>query len=149
MKQYKSTVPELSLKYKSGETKKVKISSSADINEYLNLLFNSDTIEYSEEFIAVFLNRANNTIGWSRISTGGVAGTVVDPKVVFSQALLCGASSIILAHNHPSGNLKPSQADIKLTKKLKQGGEYLDIQVLDHLIVTISGYYSFADQGMI
>lgn len=101
-----------------------------------------------EEFWILLLNRANRVISKERISSGGVAGTVVDAKIIFRRALEGGpASSIILAHNHPSGNLKPSQADISITKKLRQAGESLDISVLDHLIISGNAYYSFADDG--
>ena len=84
-----------------------------------------------------------------QISKGGISGTVVDNRLIFRQALQHYASSIILAHNHPSGNLKPSQADIRITKKIKQAGEFMDIKLLDHLIITSSSYYSFGDEGMI
>lgn len=100
-----------------------------------------------EEFWILLLNRANRVMGREKISLGGVAGTVVDAKVVFRKAIEGLASSIILCHNHPSGNLRPSQADIDLTKKLVQAGKTLDVVVLDHLIVTDEGYYSFADEG--
>ena len=100
-----------------------------------------------EEFWVLLLNRSNRFIGKYCISTGGVSGTVVDAKVIFKKALESLASSIILCHNHPSGNLKPSQADINITKKLKSAGESLDIEVLDHLIITDQTYYSFADEG--
>ncbi len=101
-----------------------------------------------EEFWIILLNRANKVIGKEQISSGGVAGTVVDAKMIFRTALEKGpASGIILAHNHPSGNLKPSQADIDITKKLKQAGVNLDINVLDHLIIAGQSYYSFADDG--
>jgi len=83
------------------------------------------------------------------ISSGGVEGTVADPKVIFQVALKANASSIILAHNHPSGNIEPSEADIRLTRNLKQAGELLKISVLDHLILTSESYYSFADENMI
>ena len=102
-----------------------------------------------EEFWILLLNRANKLIDSIQISIGGVAGTVVDAKMVFQKALQHLASSIILAHNHPSGNLRPSQADIDLTKKLKQAGQHLDIQVLDHLIITHSAYTSMADEHYI
>ncbi len=101
-----------------------------------------------EEFWILMLNRSNRVVSRECISTGGVSGTVVDAKIVFRKALAVLASSIILCHNHPSGNLKPSQADISLTKKLKRAGENLDISVLDHLIVSERGFYSFADEGM-
>jgi DNA repair protein RadC len=86
-------------------------------------------------------------MGRSRISTGGMAGTVVDAKILFRKALHAEASAIILCHNHPSGNLFPSQADLDLTKKLVKAGRAVDIPVLDHLIVSERGYYSFADEG--
>lgn len=86
-------------------------------------------------------------LGWSRVSTGGLAGCVADPKVIFQLALKSNSSSLIVAHNHPSGNTEPSESDRKLTKKLKCGGEFLDLEVLDHLILTCADYYSFADEG--
>ena len=101
-----------------------------------------------EEFWVIFLNRANEVIGKENISKGGVSGTVVDPKVVFKQAVQFPASAIILAHNHPSGNLKPSQADHQLTKKLKEAGKALDIPVLDHLIIGERDYFSFVDESV-
>jgi DNA repair protein RadC len=102
-----------------------------------------------EEFLILLMNRNNQIMGWERISSGGVAGTVVDPKIIFKRALDKKASSIILAHNHPSGNLKPSAQDIKLTKSLVASGSLLDLPVLDHLIITESGFFSFADEGML
>lgn len=101
-----------------------------------------------EEFWILLLNRANRVIGRERVSIGGVSGTVVDAKMVFQKALQQLASSLILAHNHPSGNLRPSQADLDLTKKLKAAGKVLDIQVVDHLIISEAGYTSFADENL-
>ncbi len=100
-----------------------------------------------EEFWILLLNRAGRVIGREQISLGGVAGTVVDAKIVFRKAIESMASSLILVHNHPSGNLQPSQQDISLTQKLKKAGETLDIAVLDHLIITERGYFSFADEN--
>jgi DNA repair protein RadC len=102
-----------------------------------------------EEFWVLFLNRSNKVIGRARISEGGVTGTIADPKLIFKQALEKLSCSIILCHNHPSGNLKPSQADIDLTKKLVQAGKLLDIFVFDHIIFTDTAYYSFADEGIL
>ena len=102
-----------------------------------------------EEFWVVILNRANVVMRKIAISQGGVAGTVADPKLIFKEALENLASSIILVHNHPSGNRQPSAADIALTKKLKSAGQFLDLPILDHLIYTDKGYYSFADEGML
>ncbi|QDA59494.1 RadC family protein [Hymenobacter jejuensis] len=102
-----------------------------------------------EEFWVILLNRANVVMRKQPVSTGGVAGTVADPKVIFKHALEQLASSIILVHNHPSGNRNPSTADIALTRKLKEAGQFLDLPVLDHLIYTDHGYYSFADAGIL
>lgn len=100
-----------------------------------------------EEFWVLLLDRRNNVLGQKRVSSGGVAGTVVDVKMVFKPALERYASHIILAHNHPSGSLTPSSQDLNLTRKIKTAGNYLDIKVLDHLIITAGGYYSFSDEG--
>ena len=99
--------------------------------------------------MVLLLNRANKTLGWSRISVGGVNGCVADPRIIFQTALKANASSIIVSHNHPSGNCEPSQSDIALTNKLRDAGNFLDIQVLDHVILTSEGYYSFADEGIL
>ena len=102
-----------------------------------------------EEFWIIILNRSNIVIGREKISSGGVAGTVVDAKNVFLKAIQKErATGIILCHNHPSGNLRPSQADISLTKKLKSGGQLIDVSVHDHLIISEKGYYSFADESI-
>lgn len=102
-----------------------------------------------EEFWMLLLNRANRILGREQVSQGGVAGTVVDAKIVFRRAIEGQACSIVLCHNHPSGNISPSQADIDLTRKLKKAGETIDVLVVDHLIVGDGGYYSFADEGLI
>ena len=101
-----------------------------------------------EEFWLLFLDRGNRILGNCRVSRGGLHGTVADPKVIFKEALDRRASSVILGHNHPSGQLRPSEEDIALTRKLVEGGRLLEIIVQDHLIVTSSGYFSFADNGM-
>jgi DNA repair protein RadC len=101
-----------------------------------------------EEFWLLFLNRANKVTHREQLSKGGVAGTIVDAKLIFKRALELQASGIILAHNHPSGNLKPSQQDINVTKQLQNGAKLLDMSILDHIIVAENQYYSFADEGM-
>ena len=101
-----------------------------------------------EEFWVLFLNRANRVIAKDRISSGGIAGTVVDIRIVFKRALEELATSIILAHNHPSGNRTPSQADLELTKNIKTAGSFLEIAVLDHIIVSGTTFYSFMDEGV-
>jgi DNA repair protein RadC len=102
-----------------------------------------------EEFWILILNKANRVVRKSCISEGGVSGTVVDPKKIFKMALDCHASSIILGHNHPSGNIQPSEADLKITKKICEAGRMLDVGVLDHIVLGHDRYYSFADEGMI
>jgi len=99
--------------------------------------WNDDLLELQEEFKILLLNRFNKVIGIFAVSLGGIAGTVADPKLIFGCSLKAAASGIILAHNHPSGSLQPSQADMDLTKKLRDGGKLLDIQVLDHIIVPV------------
>ena len=101
-----------------------------------------------EEFWVLFLNNSNKVISKSQLSKGGLTGTIVDVRLVFKLALENGATGLILCHNHPSGNLQPSDADRKITKKIKQAGDSLDVKVLDHLIITETNYYSFVDQGI-
>ena len=151
MKTYKSSMPELSIKYKSSGLKKVKLKSSEDAFTVLKEMYDSDTLEYSESTIIIFLNRANNTIGWTRHTSGGMASTVVDVKMILAEALLCGASGIMFSHNHPSGQLFPSTDDTKMTNRLLEACKALDIGFIDHIIVSgdLSGYYSFADEGKI
>jgi DNA repair protein RadC len=144
-------VAEINITYrpKFRASERPKASCSKDL---YNILYNNwdlDILELQEQFKIILLNRANRILGIYEVSTGGVAGTVADPKLIFSAALKGCASSIILSHNHPSGNLKPSQADLNLTRKIKSGGELLDIAVLDHIILTADGYMSFADEGLL
>ena len=123
-----------------------KITQSSAAYDLLRSIWN-DQIELYESFYVLYMNRANNVLGYRCISQGGISGTVVDPKAVFQAALLANASSLIMAHNHPSGNMQPSEADNKLTKKLIAAGKVLDIDVLDHLILDTNNFYSYADQG--
>jgi DNA repair protein RadC len=143
-------VNELELVYKrvrNGSSPQITTSQSAYDVLYMN--WNLNTIDLKETFKILCLDRANNVIGIHTVSEGGVSGTVVDVKMIFSTALLANASGIILAHNHPSGSLIPSEPDKKITAKIKKAGDLLDIAVLDHLIITSTGFYSFADEGMI
>ena len=123
---------------------KIKITASYDAYEILRPHF-QDILH--EEFWVLYLNRANRVIRKQQISLGGVAGTVADPKIILKSAIEALASGIILAHNHPSGNLAPSPQDHDLTKKMKEAGRLVEIQVLDHIIFGGSKYYSFADEG--
>ena len=134
-------------KFKASE--RPTVSGSKDVYNFFFHNWDNTRIEMIEQFKIMLLNRANKILGIFTVSTGGVAGTVADPKVIFATALKGNASSIILAHNHPSGNLKPSEADRQLTNKLAQAGKLLDISVLDHLIITAEEYFSFADEGLI
>lgn len=125
---------------------KVRVSGSKEV--YQAILPQFADLNH-EEFWMLLINRASRISSRHLISKGGQAGTIADPKIIFNTALLNHAASIILAHNHPSGNLKPSQADIMLTNKLHAAGQLLDLPVLDHLIVTDQGYFSFADEGLL
>ncbi len=136
---------QLSYKNKCKAKDRPQIRSSRDAYWILESNW-SDQMALIEEFNILLLDRSNRVMAMCPISKGGVSGTVVDLKIVFASAIKGRASSIILAHNHPSGNLQPSQADIELTKKFEQAGKILDISVLDHLILSPDGvYYSFAD----
>ena len=145
-------VSEVQLVYKSGvpASERPKISTSGDAYEIFMRCWDEMKIEHVESFKVMLLNRANKVLGVSTISEGGIAGTVADPKIIFQVALKGNASSIILAHNHPSGNLNPSEADKQLTTKLKEAGKFLDIPVLDHIILIPEQgkYFSFSDDGL-
>lgn len=141
---------EISYRTKVRPSERKKISNSTDSADVAKEIFNTDTIEYREEFLILCLNRTNHVLGWVKVSSGGMSATIADPKVIFSVALKAAASSIILMHNHPSGIPYPSTPDIDLTKKLVAAGRLLDINVLDHLIITPEGrFFSFADEGLI
>lgn len=124
-----------------------KVDSSSSAYDIILNQWDND-IQYRESFAVLLMNRANKCLGISFISKGGLSGTIADPKMIFQAALKSNASSIILAHNHPSGNLKPSDNDIRLTKTIKKAGEVLELPVLDHIILSHQSYYSFADEGL-
>ncbi|MBL7702681.1 MAG: DNA repair protein RadC [Ferruginibacter sp.] len=125
---------------------KTVVKSSRDIAQYLQATLK----DYSYEvFAVVFLNRANKINHFEIISKGGITGTVADPRVILKKALEEDATSIVLCHNHPSGNLQPSRADEELTKRIKDAANYLDIKIIDHIIVSEEGFYSFADDGIL
>ncbi len=142
-------VAEIQVTYRNPIKNRWKITCSDDAYVIFSANWNLDTIDYREEFKMLALNRANEVLGIFNVSSGGTAGTVADPKIIFGAALKAHSSSIIVAHSHPSGNLTPSDADIKLTQKLKEAGQTLDLPVLDHLIITSSHFYSFADHGVL
>lgn len=127
------------------DDKKV-VTSSTDIAYYLQSVLKD---HHREVFAVLFLNRANKIIHFEIISEGGITGTVADPRIILKKALVENAVSLILCHNHPSGSLKPSRADEDLTYKIAEAAKLLDIRVLDHIIVSEVGYYSFADEGLL
>ena len=125
------------------------VSNSKEAYEACMEIFNKDTIQYTEEVLLLFISRAGKLLGFSKISSGGTSHVIIDSKVIFTLALNSCAQSIIVAHNHPSGNLTPSRADIAITEKLCKQGEIMDIKILDHIICSNEGYYSFLESGKI
>jgi len=147
-----SNVAEIKISYKN----KVKVSeapkiiSSRNAEAIFREFWDEDNIGYIEEVKLLILNRRNAVLGLLHLASGGTAACVVDPKLIFQAALKGNAAAIIFAHNHPSGDLTPSKADIDLTKRIKEAGKLLDLPLLDHLILTPdNGYFSFADDGQI
>jgi DNA repair protein RadC len=142
-----SIISALELGRRRKETVSVKKETITSSQTAYNIMYQYLVDLNHEQFWVIMLNRANMVLKTVMVSQGGVSGTVADPKLIFKSALENLASAIILVHNHPSGNLKPSEADIALTRKVKSAGNLLDIPVLDHIIFTNNGYYSFADEG--
>ncbi|MBO9684322.1 MAG: JAB domain-containing protein [Flavisolibacter sp.] len=144
-------VAEVELVYKSKvkASERPVVQSSTDAANILRVLWEDGKLELVEQFKVLFLNRSNKVICIYNVSSGGVTGTVADPKLIFTAALRVNAVSIILCHNHPSGSLKPSRPDEELTHKIKQAGAFLDIKVIDHIILSSESYFSFADEGLL
>lgn len=143
-------IPELSVSY----TRKNKnqfgvVKSSKDAADIIREVFPKDEIELQEQFIVLYLNQSNEIIGYYRHSKGAINATIADPRIILAAALRSLCVSMIIAHNHPSGNLKPSRADEDLTKKIREAAKFMDIRLLDHVIVTKDGYYSFAEEGLL
>ncbi len=146
----KEGVPEIKIRYnRSLKVFLGKVSHSKDVADFIRRIYSRGILQLQEGFIVLYLNRANEILGYYKHSVGGIAGTVADVRLIYATALASASVAIVLAHNHPSGNLKASQADIDLTRKIKEAGKVLDIALLDHLIITKSSYLSFADEGMI
>ena len=143
-------VAEVELVYKSKvkASERPLIKTSKDCYETFLKVWDENKIEFQEEFKVLLLNRANRVIGVYEVSAGGITGTVADPRLILAAAIKALSVYIVLGHNHPSGNLKPSRADEELTAKIREAAKYHDIRVLDHIIVTQEGYYSFADEGL-
>jgi DNA repair protein RadC len=147
-KNYKSNIPKISLVKEPSDIKKVKFESSKDAADYARQFYGSD-IEMYESVFLILLNAANNTIGWVKVSQGGITGSVIDVKMIAKYSVQSLASSVILVHNHPSGNIMPSVEDDNVTKNVKEGLNLLDIRLLDHIILTEDRYYSYSDDDKI
>jgi DNA repair protein RadC len=137
---------ELGIRRSTSDNRAILVTKSADIAHFLRA-----HLEYRQQevFAVVFLNRGNKVIHIEIISEGGITGTVADPRVILKKALEHNATSLVLCHNHPSGNTRPSRADEAITQKIKQAASLLDITIMDHIIVGKDGFFSFADEGMI
>ena len=150
MRTKSNSVAEISVSYKPAIANKPIITSSLDAYTEFLEFFPTNTIALQESFATMYLNRANRVLGIYPLSTGGITGTVADTRLILSVALKTAATNIMLCHNHPSGNLKPSRQDEELTSKIKEACKLLDITLIDHLIISPEKtYLSFADEGLI
>ncbi|MBK0368259.1 JAB domain-containing protein [Flavobacterium agrisoli] len=142
-------VAEIKLVYKTKvkASERPYITSSKAVYNLAIQNWNPDTIEFFEQFKVLLLNQSNRVLGIYEMSSGGITGTVVDIRMIFAAAIKANAVALIIMHNHPSGQLKASEVDKQITKKIKEAGQLLDIKLLDHLIITPENYYSFADEG--
>ena len=145
-KTYKSTISEYSLKYTKSQIQKTKVTTSESASNVIRKFY-FDDINIYESFFILLLNRANNTTGFAKISQGGTAGTVVDIKIIAKYAVESLSSAVIICHNHPSGDKRPSDADLNITRRIKDALLLLDIKLIDHIIITENDFYSFADNG--
>lgn len=145
---YTATIDKISLVRESTTINKTKISSSRDIEQFTRQLYNG-TLTIFESFYIVLLNNSNTTVGYVCISNGGITGTLVDVRLVLKYVLETLAVAVILVHNHPSGTLLPSQADKDITTKIKKALSLVDVTVLDHIILTETSYFSFADDNIL
>ena len=143
------TVGEVELSYKPKFKNLHKIVSSEDAYKYLLPTYKEGTICYKEYFKVLFLNQSNQVLGYTLISEGGITETSVDVRVILQAALLTNSVALVLAHNHPSGNPRPSRQDMEITKQVKEAAKLMRITVIDHLILTGAGYYSFSDEGQL
>jgi len=140
-------IAEIQVSYSNSNKDTIKIRSSKDSYDVIINSWNTDTIELQEEFKVILLNRSNTVLGIYPLSRGGVSGTIIDMKLLFSVALKCISSSMIIVHNHPSGSLTPSNADLQCTRRIKEVCKLLDITLLDHIIIAKNGYFSFVTKG--
>jgi DNA repair protein RadC len=149
MAQYQVAEVELIYKSKVKASERPQVIHSKDVYEIFKQSWDENKIDFVEQFKIMLLNRSNRVLGIYEVSTGGMTGTVADPRIIFAAALKANAVSIALAHNQPSGSPKPSIQDETLTTKIKNAGLFLDIKVIDHVIITTESYYSFADEGLL
>lgn len=140
-------VAEINVSYSTNNVDKIKLKNCHEVFNFILSKWNLNVIEFQEESKIILLNRANFVLGVYDLSKGGITGTVVDVRIILSVALKCNATGIILIHNHPSGNLTPSEADMTITRKLKKACELIDQNLLDHLIISKENYYSFSSNG--
>ena len=143
------TVGEVELSYKPKFKSLHQVTCSEDAYKYLLPTYKEGTICYKEYFKVLFLNQANQILGYTIISEGGLTETTADVRLIFQAALLTNSVALILVHNHPSGNLRPSPEDIRLTKQVREASNFMRIKILDHIILSDTEYYSFADEGML
>lgn len=143
------TVAEIEIRYKPLITNRTTITSSSLAYELIKSLWNTETICFQENFAALFFNTSKKVIGWRVLSTGTMNKCIVDIKLLASLALHCMATEVMIVHNHPSGNLNPSACDKDLTQTIKAALKLIDVTLLDHLIITEEGYYSFSDEGLL
>ena len=144
-------IPELQVSYNrsSGKFLSGAISSAKDVAQFIRSIIGVNEVELQEQFIVLYLSQSNQVVGYYKHSKGSINATIADIRIILGTALKCACLSMIVAHNHPSGNLKPSRADEELTKKLKESAVLMDIKLLDHLIITKESFLSFADEGLI
>ncbi len=147
---------EMKVSYRRGKGRDTKqlampfvVSNPISCEEYLRTIWDKDTLELREEFIVLCLNTANEALGWVKLATGGIDVALIDPRLVFGVALQAAAPAIIIAHNHPGGSLFPSPEDRALTRRLREGAEILRIRLVDHVILTARGAFSFAQEGLL
>lgn len=143
-------LPEIKLSYINPikKSERIKIKKAEDATKILREIFSEEEIELREQMMVLYLNNSGEVLGYTKHSVGGITGTVVDIRLILAGALKSLSTGIIISHNHPSGGTQPSDADIKITKKLKEAARSLDLELIDHIIITKEGYFSFADEGL-
>jgi DNA repair protein RadC len=152
MKQQTTSISEVKLIYRTKikASERLKVKCSKDACDIFMESWDKDSIEHTEELKVLLMNRSNSILGIFSVSKGGLSGTLTDVRLIYQAAIKANASGIIVAHNHPSGNMNPSESDTKIMKKIQEAGNLMDIQLLDSIIITPEGeYYSFADSGIL